>query len=667
MPQLSRRTFNEQKRYETVVFQEGTHPADFEMVELQDIQNYERQALTKSLLTDGAISGAFKVGGGTGAGNSVFIAIGPAYIGGLRVEMPDTLHQLVAGQFIYNMAIATPAANRTDLVYLDVFVDNVYYTSDPDIEDVTLGPGAYRERVRYNIAILENAISATPPSLPVGHTAIPLALIVRTASQPLIGVGDVTDARPIASFNPQFKAQNLIVVSPVGGDFSDPSLALASLAGVATATNPYTILVRPGIYTVATNLVFNAPYVSMIGTDPDACVIKCVAPTGGAAMIEADHIVLRNLTIDYAPGGSGHAAVVYFTGAFAATLDNLVLGAYAYAENSTNAFNGIDASLAGVVKVRRCSIYSQNYATIAAVAVGASCTLDMADCSVTAATTPAFSVSNAGTAILNKCSFIGTQVLVSAAGNITARNCSWKNQVIKAFAVAGTPVITLTSGANTTLIDCAIDGLGAGGSMTGALASWKDVVLNVQFSTSGGTSTYENCSFQAGIDVNGNAAKFVGCAIDGAYQGWAVGGSSGESLIIRGTCSPVIIDCIFSSGKCVAVIGGNPIFTGCSFSSSLASARVINVLSLSSTIVVSDCLFQLFASYSGTAPISIGATGDTFVMSQCHLQGSALGQPAYFIDGLTGAALFAGANTGSAAFLYNHASGIAFTSNALNL
>ena len=40
---LSRRTFDEKKRYKTLIFREDKPGGDFEMVELQDIQNAERR------------------------------------------------------------------------------------------------------------------------------------------------------------------------------------------------------------------------------------------------------------------------------------------------------------------------------------------------------------------------------------------------------------------------------------------------------------------------------------------------------------------------------------------------------------------------------------------------------------------------------------------------
>jgi len=154
MPQLSKRTFDESKRYEAVIFQEGTHPADFEIVELQDIQNVERQRLIQTLLTDGAIGNGFLVVG-SGLVNAVNVTPGGLLSQGQRILLPDALHQTIGGNYIYNMPTATPVVDRTDLIYLAIGINDVTSTQDPVIEDPTLGPGAYREQVAYTISLAQ--------------------------------------------------------------------------------------------------------------------------------------------------------------------------------------------------------------------------------------------------------------------------------------------------------------------------------------------------------------------------------------------------------------------------------------------------------------------------------------------------------------------------------
>lgn len=667
MPQLSRRTFNVANRYETVVFQEGTHPADFEMVELQDIQNNEREAFIEALLTDGAIGTAFKATGGTGAGNSVFIGVGPAYVGGLRLLMPDSIHQLVAGQYIYNMSIATPAVARVDLVYLDIFVDDVTSAMDPNIEDPTLGPGAYRERVRYTISVSENVTSATPPTLPIGHTAMPVCLVTRRAGDPSINVADVTDVRPIASFTSQFKPQNVLIVAQDGGDFNNPYLALSSITS-SSAANPWTILVMPGVYTITSPLLFSQPYVSMVGVDPLTCRIIGNLNGLSTAQIAAGNVTIKNLALDYQISSGSHAAAVFSQGAFNATLDNLILCQGAYNGGVTDSFQGIDTTAGGNYTVSNCQVYAQNTGAQAAIVAGASTTMSLRNVTVFAANCDA--LANNGTMMVYGSTFNATRALLVSTGNFTASQTTWLNQVLNGFAVGGANPLTLTQGVTNTMIDCVFNGLNAMGSMVDTTAIWHNVNLSIQFQTSGGgNSQYNDCIFNGGFDLNGTAANFRICQFSGAAGGWAIGGASSQALVIRGSTSPVFTGCYSSVGTCVLVLGGNPEFRACRFTSSASAAIVINVLSSSSNVIVQGCLIQLFASYSLASPIFIGGSGGSgrFTLVQTHMEGSSLGQPDYVLRGYTtGAALFAGNNSSTAGALREPTTITTFTNIAQN-
>jgi hypothetical protein len=205
MPELSKRTFDEANRFETVVFQEGTHPADFEMVELQDIQNNERQRFIENLITDGALGEGFLVVA-SGLDNAVNITLGAIYTQGQRLILPDGLHQAIGAppQFIYNMPVGVPTAPRTDLIYLTVSIADVTATQYPNIEDPTLGPGAYREQVQYSINIAQSVNVNNPlaPAVPTGSWTFPLATVNRYTAQTAINASDVIDG-PVQELLPK--------------------------------------------------------------------------------------------------------------------------------------------------------------------------------------------------------------------------------------------------------------------------------------------------------------------------------------------------------------------------------------------------------------------------------------------------------------------------------
>ena len=654
---LSRRTYSESKRYETVVFGENTHPGDFEMVELQDIQNGERNALGAAIITDGFLLDGFRAVG-SGLSNAVSVTFGTGYSEGRRMIMPDSLHQSVGGQYFFNFPNATPVVSRNDLLYVDVYVDTVDQTADPVIEDPSLGPSATRERVRYNFAISEGNVSGTPPSLPVGHVGYPIANITRRAGDPLVQAADVSDIRPRASLNSQFKPQNLIIVSPAGGDFEDPVAALNSITS-SSATNRYTILIRPGVYTVSATLDFVNPYVTMIGTDPFSCAILVDTNGYSACTINADNVAIKGLSLGFATGSSPHYATILVNGAYSIDLDDLILSEDFYNENDTNICHGINTTTGGTVRIHRCTIYAQNSTTDAAVVVGASAAVDMDNCTIIAANNDALSVANGGVVNIHKCSFTTTNSLMVSGGTLTATDSQWVNLPLKTFAVGPTP-LTLTNGVTNTMDNCLLDGRALGAiqeaHITDESLIWTRMTIYLQmFTSGGGSSYYRSVLFMGGIDVNGTGATFEDCDFALSGASWGIPGVTGNyGLILRGSNSPLIKNCTSRAGRVAFILGGTPTFKGCRFSSSTGGVEIIYVLSTSTDVVVDGCLFQLYASYTGSGVIQIGANGGsakfTFTNNQCS--GSSLGQPPYVLFGFgTGAALYAGGNSSTATAL----------------
>jgi len=661
---LSRRTFNEQKRYETVIYKENTTPADFEMVEFQDIIRTEREALAKALITDGFLGDGFRVVG-LGLANAVEVLSGTGFSFGKRTILPDSNHGLISGQHIFNMGIATPVTARVDLVYIDIFADTVNSTMDPDIEDPLLGPTADRERMRYVFRISEG--SATVPTLPVGHVGMRMALVTRRAGDPLVNAADIEDVRPLASLNQQFKPKNLIVVSPSGGDFNDPMDALNSIT-TASASNPFTILVMPGVYTVSAALVFDQPYVSMIGTDPDACSILVNTAGISAADVSADHIVIKNLKIGFALGSGSHSATIRTTGAFNLVLENLVVSEDFYNENATNSFRGLDFASGGAVSVRRCRVFAQNTTTSAAVIVGPTATVTIDDTEVTAAVSDAMNHSNGGVLVVRRSRFLSTRVILTSAGTLTARDSTWRLQVLKAFGTMVGSTVVLTSSVTFEATDCVIDGATQRADMTDTTALWTNVVMNCQFYTSGGgTSRYRNCEFH-GLDINGTVSDLDHCLLTGT-SAWAIAGTSQEALVLRGGTGSRVTGCRTSPGvtNAILVLASSPFIKDCHLTQASDGSRAIHV-NLASNPVIDNCLFQPLVPYTfGFGLIHITDTVSVVTLVHSHLEGNSGGHPTYFVNaGSVGSKLKKGRNTGTSGALYNAATVTVVTSVELN-
>src|SRR3990172_7248035 len=99
-----------------------------------------------------------------------------------------------------------------------------------------------------------------------------------------------------------------LIVAPTGGRFTSIQTAIDSITD-ASATKPYEVRLMPGVYTG--NITMKA-YVSVVGEDREACVIK--APTGATTrtVALASNSKLMNLRVEgpaLADGGSDNYGV----------------------------------------------------------------------------------------------------------------------------------------------------------------------------------------------------------------------------------------------------------------------------------------------------------------------------------------------------------------------
>ena len=105
----------------------------------------------------------------------------------------------------------------------------------------------------------------------------------------------------VIPLNSAKKLANVVTVSAQGGDFTNPVAAVNSISD-ASASNPYVVLIGPGVYTMTETLVMKE-YVSVIGTGEQSTkltgAIMAYSPDASAAIISgADHATLSNLTVE---------------------------------------------------------------------------------------------------------------------------------------------------------------------------------------------------------------------------------------------------------------------------------------------------------------------------------------------------------------------------------
>lgn len=109
--------------------------------------------------------------------------------------------------------------------------------------------------------------------------------------------------------------QNVITVAKSNGKFTDPVAAVNSITD-ASATNPYLVLIAPGIYTLTTAVVMK-PYIDISGTGENVTVLTGAISNGSfitSAIIKgANHATLSNLSVSNT-GGDSFSIGIYTEG-----------------------------------------------------------------------------------------------------------------------------------------------------------------------------------------------------------------------------------------------------------------------------------------------------------------------------------------------------------------
>jgi len=109
--------------------------------------------------------------------------------------------------------------------------------------------------------------------------------------------------------HPLVNLMNVITVSAENGDFTSPVEAIESITD-ATDTNPYLIIIGPGVYDLgSTNLVMKE-WVSIQGSGQEATKITGAVITGLRATVEGkNNTTLTDLTIENTGGGTESIAI----------------------------------------------------------------------------------------------------------------------------------------------------------------------------------------------------------------------------------------------------------------------------------------------------------------------------------------------------------------------
>jgi len=214
MGNFSRDTFDRLKHYVGVRLQQGVPIVDADWNELEDIRRYELQAFLRWFVGNGVPNGnngfqiqavadpndlSIRGGDGTAVGT-----------GRILVEGLDVLNESdirYTAQALYNNAalgaewgvdpippLTTPAGNRTDTVYIDVWEREVDSTEDADLVNPAIGvESCVRTKREWAVRVVEG--SSAVPVLTAGHAFYGLARLARVGGAAVIPAGGITDLR----------------------------------------------------------------------------------------------------------------------------------------------------------------------------------------------------------------------------------------------------------------------------------------------------------------------------------------------------------------------------------------------------------------------------------------------------------------------------------------
>jgi hypothetical protein len=189
---FTRFTYSQRDHYSRVLQQQGRVQLDADWNEQAEICAHRDVALAADLIGP---SGAPREGGGFAVscadGGDLKLSAGRLYVGGTLCELETETTYLEQPDLPMAAAIS-PAAGRTDLVYLDVWQRLITAVEDPDIREPALGGSdtAVRARTVWQVKILPNVgvsgreepIDGWPP--PPSDARLAVAIGAQAAAPP---------------------------------------------------------------------------------------------------------------------------------------------------------------------------------------------------------------------------------------------------------------------------------------------------------------------------------------------------------------------------------------------------------------------------------------------------------------------------------------------------
>lgn len=182
---LTKQVVTNPRHYVAVRLQQGVPLLDSDWNELEDLRRFELQALARLFVGNGVPAGddGFRISA-SGDTNNLSIHPGVILVGGMLVINPATTTYQTQAEQAGLSPLTVPTVDRNDMVFLDVWHDEIAGAGGPDhderlVNNLVRVETAVRIRRRWQVRVKENARDIAAVLCPLGHTLLPLALLRR--------------------------------------------------------------------------------------------------------------------------------------------------------------------------------------------------------------------------------------------------------------------------------------------------------------------------------------------------------------------------------------------------------------------------------------------------------------------------------------------------------
>ena len=209
-------TFDETKDYIGIRLQQGVPLLDRDWNELEDIRRYQDWVLREKYLGDGTPDNGFAITLIAGKVDDFNISMGRCLVDGFEAVNRAALTYLKQKDV---PPLTIPPANRTDLVYIDLWISEIHGTDDlKNSQDVKIETSA-RQMIEWRVLVNETGKALVPE--PFHHYYV-IASMERNGAV----ITSLKDLRTALRINPLFRSISVSEAGSIGIGTTDPKRML---------------------------------------------------------------------------------------------------------------------------------------------------------------------------------------------------------------------------------------------------------------------------------------------------------------------------------------------------------------------------------------------------------------------------------------------------------